>query len=155
MKKALIATSAALFLGLGLVGCSSKEPAPEPAPVDTATETETEAPGSPEATENEAGAAIVSAPVNSIETGFDPAVLSVPADQEFTLTFNNDDTGIPHNVQIFDGTETTDPVLWAPADNETINGVASVDYEIPALAAGTYAFNCYVHPTMVGTITAA
>ena len=151
MRKALIATAAALLLGVGLVGCSSSEPAPEPAPA----ETEVEAPESPEAIVNEAGAPIVSAPVNSIETGFDPAVLEAPADEAFTLTFNNDDTGIPHNVQIFEGSDPSGEVLWAPADNATINGVDTVDYEIPELAAGTYAFNCFVHPTMVGTITAA
>lgn len=155
--KALTATAAAVLLGIGLIGCSSKA-APEddtPTAIETEAETETEAPESPEATENEAGAPIITAPVNSIAEGFDPVVLDVPADQAFTLTFNNDDTGIPHNVQIFEGDEATGPILWAPDDNATINGVASVDYEIPALEEGTYAFNCYVHPAMVGTITAA
>jgi len=144
----------ALFAVTAFSACSSSpEEASEPA-ADEPISADSP-PASPEAATNEAGALIVSAPINSISTGFDPAVLDAPADQEFTLTFNNDDTGIPHNIQVFEGEDTTDKVLWAPEEDAVITGPDSVEYEIAALPAGTYAFNCYVHPTMVGTITVA
>jgi plastocyanin len=44
--------------------------------------------------------------------------------------------------------------VFAPANNELVTGPATVTYEIPALAAGTYTFNCFVHPAlMTGTLT--
>jgi len=142
------------ILALALVACSSSggggstgAPIP-PSPI-------TEAPASEAPTEDEAGALIVTAPVNGIQLGFEPSVLDVPADEDFAITFDNDDPGIPHNIQVFEGTETTGKPIWAPKDNAVINGGESVEYDISGLAAGTYAFNCYVHPTMVGTLTVA
>ncbi len=95
----------------------------------------------------------VKAPVGSTLSGFDPTELVAPADEALRIEFVNDDDGIPHNVQIFAGTSTTGTPLWAPVGNELITGVATVTYDVPALSAGTYAFNCYAHPaTMVGTL---
>jgi plastocyanin len=95
----------------------------------------------------------VKAPAGSTLSGFDPTELVAPADEALRIEFVNDDDGIPHNVQIFAGTSTTGTPLWAPVGNELITGVATVTYDVPALSAGTYAFNCYAHPaTMVGTL---
>jgi len=94
------------------------------------------------------------APVGSSNTGFAETELSVPADTPFTILFVNEDTGIPHNAQNFDGAEGSGTPVFAPADNALIPGPDEVDYEIPALAAGTYTYNCVVHATtMVGTLT--
>ena len=105
-------------------------------------------------TPNEAGAIMVTAPTNAVEIGFEPTILEAPAGEEFTITFHNEDPGIPHNVQIFEGETPSGKVFWAPKNDALIDGGQSVDYEIPEMEAGTYAFNCYVHPTtMTGTIT--
>jgi plastocyanin len=119
----------------------------DPSSADTAP-TDTSAPAS-----SSTGLSL-SAPVGAANTGFAETSLSAPADTPFSISFTNDDEGIPHNVQIFEGTDTTTTPVWAPADNALITGVDEVVYEVPALAAGTYAFNCFSHPaTMVGTLT--
>ena len=37
---------------------------------------------------------------------------------------------------------------------DIFNGVATRNYDVPALKAGTYTFMCIVHPNMTGTLTA-
>ena len=74
--------------------------------------------------------------------------VTVPADTPFVIVFENQDAGIPHNVAISDasGAEVF--------KGEIINGVATVEYQVPALPAGEYTFICTVHPNMTGTMTA-
>lgn len=145
----------AVVAGLVLSACSGGD---SPADETTTTSSSATSTSSSAATETETTAPstelTVTAPVGSSNTGFAETELSAPADTPFTILFKNDDTGIPHNVQIFEGTDTTVTPVFAPANNELINGVAEVVYEIPALPAGTYTFNCFAHPaTMVGTLT--
>lgn len=97
----------------------------------------------------------ITAPSGSSTSGFAETNLAVPADTPFTITFRNDDEGIPHNVQIFEGSTTTTSPLWGPDDHAMITGVDQVVYDVPPLPAGTYTYNCFSHPvTMVGTLTA-
>jgi len=145
----------AMVAGLVLSACSGGD---SPADETTTTSGAATSTSSSAATETETTAPstelTITAPVGSSNTGFAETELSAPADTPFTILFKNDDTGIPHNVQIFEGTDTTVTPVFAPANNELINGVAEVVYEIPALPAGTYTFNCFAHPaTMVGTLT--
>lgn len=96
----------------------------------------------------------VTAPNGAATSGFAETALSVAADTPFTIHFINQDEGILHNVQVFEGTDMTVTPLWAPDGNAMITAPDEVDYEVTALASGTYAFNCYSHPTtMVGTLT--
>lgn len=96
----------------------------------------------------------LTAPANSATTGFAETAITAPADTSFTIHFVNDDPGIPHNVQIFEGTDNSGTPVFAPADDAVTTGPAETDYEIPALAAGTYTYDCVVHTTsMVGTLT--
>jgi plastocyanin len=65
----------------------------------------------------------------------------------FGIAFTNNDAAIPHNVTI-----ATD--AGALRFNGTIiNGVASISYQVPALAAGAYRLGCIVHPAMIGAVT--
>jgi plastocyanin len=94
---------------------------------------------------------IITAPVGSSVTGFDPTELEAPADAAFTITFDNEDTGVPHNFVLSnpDGT----PVDIG--DTAFFNGPERRTYDVPALAAGEYPYHCEVHPnTMTGTLTA-
>jgi len=73
----------------------------------------------------------------------------LPAGQAVTITFDNQDAGVQHNIAIYaDNSLAT--VLFT---GELVTGVASVEYQIPALEAGTYYFQCDVHPNMNGTVT--
>ena len=81
---------------------------------------------------------------------FEQTELTAPADGTFTIEFNNDDEGVPHNVQI---TDADDKVVFEPKDGETITGVASTVYNVENLEAGEYGYNCQVHPSMKGTLT--
>jgi plastocyanin len=81
---------------------------------------------------------------------FDVSELNLPAGQEAPLPFDNQDAGIPHNVSIY--TEQGGEPLFT---GEIITGPAKIDYAVPALDAGSYYFQCDVHPNMSGTVTVA
>ena len=78
---------------------------------------------------------------------FDTDAIEAPAGQAFVIEFDNQDNGIPHDVDIVDegGTKVF--------DGDIITGPAQVTYQVPALEPGTYTFVCSVHPNMTGTLT--
>ncbi|MBA3236289.1 MAG: cupredoxin domain-containing protein [Chloroflexi bacterium] len=78
---------------------------------------------------------------------FTTTAVTAPADTPFTIAFDNQDAGTPHNVEI------KDPAGAEVFKGDIFNGVETRDYQVPALAAGTYPFICTVHPTMTGTLT--
>ncbi len=80
---------------------------------------------------------------------FDKQSLQAPANTAFTISFSNQDQGIPHNVSIHKDSATGQEIF----KGDIITGPAQASYTIPALAPGTYAFVCSVHPNMTGTLT--
>jgi plastocyanin len=85
----------------------------------------------------------------STELAFDTDSLSVPADREFGLEFENR-SPLPHNVSIQDS---DGQALFA---GETFTGPRTVTYGVPALEPGSYTFVCDVHPEqMTGTLEAS
>jgi plastocyanin len=93
-----------------------------------------------------AGGQIVSIVAQGI--AFTTTTVTAPAGVPFVIAFDNQDAGTPHNVAIKDasGAEVF--------KGEIFSGVATKNYEVPALKAGTYTFTCTVHPNMTGTLTA-
>ena len=78
---------------------------------------------------------------------FDQSTLTGPA-AGFTIHFDNKDDQIPHDVDILDSSGKK------VVDNKDFPGPAAKDYPIPPLPAGTYKFECSIHPTqMFGTLT--
>jgi plastocyanin len=80
----------------------------------------------------------------------DTSCIQVPAGKPFTIHFDNQDAGTPHDVAIFPSATELTTVLFRPPGYLT--GVASTDYHVDALDAGTYFFHCDVHPTMTGQV---
>lgn len=79
---------------------------------------------------------------------FDKSCLAAPANQAFTITFTNQDAGVPHDVAIYTNSSAT-TVLFKGA---VVTGPTTTTYHVPALKAGTYYFRCDIHPTqMTGT----
>ena len=77
---------------------------------------------------------------------FQQPQVAVKAGTPLAVVFVNQD-GAPHNIKISDA-----------AGKDVFKGDivsnATVTYQVPALAAGSYTFVCEVHPDMKGTITA-
>jgi plastocyanin len=83
---------------------------------------------------------------------FDSDELEVVAGEEITATFNNNDTGVPHDFTVWKDKAAADAGGDGVATTGTVNGGASGDVSFAADDV-TY-FNCTIHPTMFGDVTA-
>jgi plastocyanin len=88
---------------------------------------------------------------------FDKDCLAAPANQAFTIEFTNkdkavgDDPGLQHNVSIESSTGVR--TFFA---GDLVKGPKTVEYQVDPLPAGTYGFECDVHPQrMNGTFVVA
>jgi plastocyanin len=79
---------------------------------------------------------------------FDTDTVNLPADTPTTLTFENKDANTPHNFAIYEDDSATTPLF----QGDIATGPTTVEYKIPAIPAGTYYFQCDVHPTMNGKV---
>lgn len=129
--KRLLATLALATVALAAAACGSTN-AGEPG-----------TPG-PSAVPANPGAIVVTAK----DMAFVPSEVVVPAGKPFELTFDNQDSA-PHNVAIYADASASKAVY----QGEIFSAGTRV-YAVPALAAGTYAFRCDVHPDMKGTMVA-
>jgi plastocyanin len=78
--------------------------------------------------------------VKFVETSVD-----VPAAAAFKIDFDNQDAGTPHDIVIHKGDLNGEVVF----KGEQFPGVKVLTYDVPALDAGTYAFVCSIHPTLM------
>lgn len=96
----------------------------------------------------------VTAPVGAAAEGFQESALTGPSDTPFTITFDNQDQGVEHDVVVASDDPQKDPNAQLFVDGGGITGVSTIDYASPALPAGKYFFFCKFHPTkMTGTLT--
>lgn len=78
---------------------------------------------------------------------FDAACITVPANQAFTIHFSNRDD-VQHNVAIYESAAKATEFLLG----DVIDAGDTIDYEVEALPAGDYFFDCTVHPVMNGPL---
>jgi plastocyanin len=87
------------------------------------------------------------ATVTAAEMAFGPATVTVSAAGEaFTLALVNEDS-MPHNVAIYTDSSKSEKLF----EGEVVTD-GTVVYDIPALDAGEYFFDCALHPDMTGTL---
>lgn len=85
--------------------------------------------------------------ISADDLEFDASTIEAPAGAEFTITFTNNESQ-PHNVAIY-SEEGGDEIVIG----EVITGPdATTQVVVPALEAGTYYFQCDVHPDMNGAV---
>jgi hypothetical protein len=104
----------------------------------------------PEATPTPVAVPAVPEIAASSAVSFETKLLIVPADRPFDLVFHNNHAGVPHNVDIGDSASAPTTYLHG----EVITGVETITYNVSAMPAGTYYFQCEVHPNMNGTVQA-
>jgi plastocyanin len=81
---------------------------------------------------------------------FDPQCLVAPAAESFTINFDNRDPFV-HDLVIAtdEAAISTDPIFKGP----DVSGPDQVTFDVPAIDAGDYFFQCIYHPTtMTGTL---
>jgi plastocyanin len=130
--KRLSLTIGLLALAATLAACSGTSAAPG-----------SQAPGSSAPAGSPSGNAVT---IVAKDMKFSQPAVTVKAGAAFDLVFDNQE-GAPHNVAISDASGKS-------VYKGEIVSSKKVTYPIPALAAGSYAFLCEVHPDMKGTITA-
>ncbi len=80
-------------------------------------------------------------------TKFDKDCVAAPANQAAALSYENKDTA-RHNIVFLKSHTSTDVIARA----DIFEGPKTITLNIPAQPAGTYAFHCEVHPSvMTGT----
>jgi plastocyanin len=104
--------------------------------------------GSPNASASASGTTGIA--ISAMNIAFEQTAVTALAGKAFQITFDNKDSGVPHNVAIHKDNASGGEVF----KGEIITGPATKTYDVPALDAGTYAFVCSVHPNMTGTLTA-
>lgn len=85
--------------------------------------------------------------ITAFDSKFNKDCLAVPANQAFTIDFDNLDRGIPHNVAIYQD-ETAQKTFYK---GELIEGPNKITYSVQALPEGRFFFRCDPHPDMAGT----
>jgi hypothetical protein len=75
--------------------------------------------------------------------------LAAPADRPFTIDFDNQDPGTPHDIHIFAADPSKDPNARSLFAGELVTGPNKATYQVTALPAGRYFFHCDVHPAQM------
>ena len=85
--------------------------------------------------------------ISAKDLKFSTSTLSAPANKPFQIAFDNQDAA-PHNVAIYTDSSFSNKVFG----QDPFGGPKVVTYNVQALAPGTYAFRCDVHPDMKGSL---
>jgi predicted lipoprotein with Yx(FWY)xxD motif/plastocyanin len=139
--------------GVGGVWFAVDPVASAPAPVATTTPTATPVPPTstptstpittPSPTQTPT-AQNVSVTLTAKGISFDKKTITVPAGAHVTMTFNNQDNGIPHNFALYTDSSAQTQIYIG----SIVTGPTTTTYTFDAPAqTGTYFFRCDIHPT--------
>lgn len=78
-------------------------------------------------------------------TKFTTDCLAAPADQSFTINYDNKDAGITHNLVIVESHRASDVMFRA----EGFKGAATMTFTAGPFKPGTYAYHCEFHPNVM------
>ena len=92
--------------------------------------------------------------IEAEDVAFDTDALEAPAGAAFTVLLKNRDDGTPHTFSLYASQEAVDANEDPLATTGQVTGPAEQPVNVPALEAGDYYFQCDVHPSMNGTLTA-
>lgn len=84
--------------------------------------------------------------VTAIDMAFDPGTVTVPAGESFSIALVNEDA-MPHNIAIDTDSSKSEKLF----EGEMVTD-GTVVYDLPAMEAGEYFFDCSLHPDMIGTL---
>ncbi|MFI5199911.1 MAG: cupredoxin domain-containing protein [Candidatus Limnocylindrales bacterium] len=110
--------------------------------------------GGPTASAGSGGSATPSGPAADVtivahNIQYTTTTANAPAAKPFTLAFDNQDVGTPHNVSIHTGDAAGAQVFLG----KIVTGPIVEIYDVPALPAGSYTYVCSVHANMTGILT--
>jgi plastocyanin len=142
---------AAAALALSAAGCfptagswTFAPPTPAPAVTPAPSGVATAAPSVANPTDVPGGSTGVV--VSALNIAFEQTDIAAPADAAFTISFDNKDAGIPHNIAI------KDSMNMEKFKGDLVTGPGQAQYKVEALPAGEYTFVCSVHPNMAGKL---
>ncbi|MEA2622619.1 MAG: hypothetical protein QOH61_1529 [Chloroflexota bacterium] len=81
---------------------------------------------------------------------FEEKEIVVAAGKPITLTFENKQAAVPHNVGIYDTPARGKEIF----KGDPVTGPATITYDVPPLDPGSYYFQCDIHTNMNGSVTA-
>ena len=96
----------------------------------------------PGVTSPAAGGATLAVTAESM--AFNTSEITVPAGEGVTITFTNNDAGVPHSIAVYTDSSASTTIFMGPI----ITGPEITTYSFVApTAPGTYFFRCDPHPT--------
>ena len=87
--------------------------------------------------------------IEAANTAFNTDSITVPAGEEVTIEFKNDDLDVYHNVAVYEGEGTEAAPIF---NGEGFPGADERTYHFEAPEPGSYVFICDFHPNMKGTL---
>jgi plastocyanin len=108
----------------------------------------TAVPGASQPAPSDGGNAAGAVEIGALNVAYTVTEVKAPSDAAFVIDFDNQDSGIPHNIEIKNSMNAS---VWK---GDIVTGPIKTQYQVPALSAGDYVFVCTVHPNMIGNLHA-